>query len=149
MARGTQHRKRRPAPNARTAAVTHTRRQKPPQWQEQLFFQRLRNHAKWAYVGLAVAFVLGFVLLGVGSGSTGISDVLGNAFSVGSGGGTSISWYDYAVKILEVAGLKADIQPTNRESYPTPARRPQPHGGLDFPRPPLAPACLLASGGLR
>jgi cytochrome c-type biogenesis protein CcmH/NrfG len=38
-----------------------------------------------------VAFVLGFVLLGVGSGSTGISDVLGNMFNVGSGGGTSIS----------------------------------------------------------
>lgn len=38
-----------------------------------------------------MAFVLGFVLLGVGSGSTGISDVLGNMFSGGSGGGTSIS----------------------------------------------------------
>jgi dTDP-4-dehydrorhamnose reductase len=41
------------------------------------------------------------------------------------GGGTSISWYHYALKILEVAGLQADIQPTNRENYPTPARRPQ------------------------
>jgi regulator of sirC expression with transglutaminase-like and TPR domain len=35
--------------------------------------------------------VLGFVLLGVGSGSTGVSDVLQNAFNFGSGGGTSIS----------------------------------------------------------
>jgi len=91
VARGTQHRKRRPAANARTAAVAAPKRQKPPQWQEELFFQRLRTHAKWAYVFLAVAFVLGFVLLGVGSGSTGISDVLGNMFSGGSGGGTSIS----------------------------------------------------------
>ena len=91
MARGTQHRKRRPAANARSAAVAAPKRQKPPEWQEQLFFQRLRNHAKWAYVGLAVSFVLGFVLLGVGSGSTGISDVLGNMFSSGSSGGTSIS----------------------------------------------------------
>jgi tetratricopeptide (TPR) repeat protein len=91
VARGTQHRKRRPAANARTAAVAAPKRQKPPEWQEQLFFQRLRNHAKWAYVGLAVAFVLGFVLLGVGSGSTGVSDVLGNAFNFGSSGGTSIS----------------------------------------------------------
>jgi tetratricopeptide (TPR) repeat protein len=91
VARGTQHRKRRPTANARSAAVAAPKRQKPPEWQEQLFFQRLRNHAKWAYVGLAVAFVLGFVLLGVGSGSTGISDVLGNMFSSGSGGGTSIS----------------------------------------------------------
>ena len=35
--------------------------------------------------------MLGFVLLGVGSGSTGISDVLGNMFSSSSSGGTSIS----------------------------------------------------------
>jgi dTDP-4-dehydrorhamnose reductase len=41
------------------------------------------------------------------------------------GGGTSISWYHYALKILEVAGLEADIQPTNKENYPTPARRPR------------------------
>jgi Flp pilus assembly protein TadD len=87
VARGTQHRKRRPAANARSAAVAAPKRQKPPEWQEQLFFQRLRNHAKWAYVGLAVAFVLGFVLLGVGSGSTGAADVLGNMFNFGSGGG--------------------------------------------------------------
>lgn len=38
-----------------------------------------------------MAFVLGFVLLGVGSGSTGISDVLGNMFSSGSSGGSSVS----------------------------------------------------------
>ena len=38
-----------------------------------------------------MAFVLGFVLLGVGSGSTGISDVLGNMFSSSGGSGTSIS----------------------------------------------------------
>jgi tetratricopeptide (TPR) repeat protein len=91
VARGTQHRKRRPAANARSEAVAAPKRQRPPQWQEELFFQRLRNHAKWAYVGLAVAFVLGFVLLGVGSGSSGASDVLGNMFNFGSGGGTSIS----------------------------------------------------------
>ena len=91
MARGTQHRKRRPAANARAAAVAAPKRQRPPQWQDELFFNRLRNHAKWAYVGLAVAFILGFVLLGVGSGSTGVSDVLQNAFNFGSGSGTSIS----------------------------------------------------------
>jgi tetratricopeptide (TPR) repeat protein len=92
VARGTQHRKRRPAQNARAAAVAASpRKQKPPQWQEELFFQRLRNHAKWAYVGLVIAFALGFVLLGVGSGSTGISGMFENAFNFGSGGGTSIS----------------------------------------------------------
>jgi Flp pilus assembly protein TadD len=91
VARGTQHRKRRPTPNARAAAVAAPKRQRPPQWQDELFFNRLRNHAKWAYVGLAVAFILGFVLLGVGSGSTGISGAFQSAFNFGSGGGTSIS----------------------------------------------------------
>ena len=43
MARGTQHRKRRPAQNARASAVAATpHKQRPPQWQEELFFQRLR-----------------------------------------------------------------------------------------------------------
>jgi len=97
VARGTQHRKRRPAQNARAAAVAAPKKQKPPQWQEELFFQRLRNHAKWAYVGLAVAFVLGFVLLGVGSGSTGLSDVFQNAFNFGSSSGTSISSLEHKV----------------------------------------------------
>lgn len=92
MARGTQHRKRRPAQNARAQAVTAPpRKQKPPQWQEELFFQRLRVHAKWAFVLLAAVFALGFVFFGVGSGSTGISDALQNAFNFGSSGGTSIS----------------------------------------------------------
>jgi tetratricopeptide (TPR) repeat protein len=91
VARGTQHRKRRPAPDARTAAVAGRRKQKPPQWQEELFFQRLRNHAKWMFVLLALAFGVGFVFFGVGSGSTGISDILQNALNFGSSSGTSIS----------------------------------------------------------
>jgi cytochrome c-type biogenesis protein CcmH/NrfG len=96
VARGTQHRKRRTGPNARkpaaTAAVAAPRKQKPPEWQEQLFFQRLRVHAKWAFVLLALVFGLGFVFLGIGSGSNGITDALQNAFNFGSGsGGTSIS----------------------------------------------------------
>ena len=98
MARGTQHRKRRPAQNAQpAAAVASHRKQKPPQWQEELFFSRLRNHAKWAYVTLAVAFVLGFVLLGVGSGSTGLSDMFQNAFNFGSSSSTSISGLQHKV----------------------------------------------------
>jgi tetratricopeptide (TPR) repeat protein len=95
VARGTQHRKRRPAQNARNAPVApaasrRKTKQKPPAWQEELFFQRLRTHAKWAYVFLAVAFVLGFVLLGVGSGTNGLTDAFQSAFNFGSSGGTSI-----------------------------------------------------------
>ena len=96
VARGTQHRKRRTGPNARKPAtapsVAATRKQRPPEWQEQLFFQRLRVHAKWAFVLLALVFGLGFVFLGIGSGSNGITDALQNAFNFGkSSGGTSIS----------------------------------------------------------
>ena len=83
VARGTQHRKRRTGPNARKPAtapsVAATRKQRPPEWQEQLFFQRLRVHAKWAFVLLALVFGLGFVFLGIGSGSNGITDALQNA----------------------------------------------------------------------
>jgi cytochrome c-type biogenesis protein CcmH/NrfG len=44
------------------------------------------------FVLLALVFALGFVFFGVGSGSTGISDVLQNAFSFGNtSGGSSIS----------------------------------------------------------
>lgn len=112
MARGTQHRKRRPRPNARAAAAVAApakaqRRQKPPQWQDQLFFSRLRNHAKWIYVALAVAFAATFALLGVGSGSTGISSALQNFFSSNGSGGPSIS------------GLqkKADDHPSNAADW--------------------------------
>jgi tetratricopeptide (TPR) repeat protein len=60
-----------------------------PSWEEQLFFSRLRRHAKVIYVLLAVVFAAGFVVLGVGSGSTGIGDILqGKLFG---GGGTSTS----------------------------------------------------------
>jgi len=96
VARGTQHRKRRTGPNARPAAAVAApakaqRRQKPPQWQEQLFFQRLRNHAKWIYVALAVCFAATFVLLGVGSGAGGIGSALQNFFNSNGSSGPSIS----------------------------------------------------------
>jgi len=95
LARGTQHRKRRPTTNARTArdagVATPPRKQKAPQWQEELFFSRLRVHAKWMFVLLAAVFGLGFVVFGVGSGSNGLSDALQGAFNFGGSGGSSIS----------------------------------------------------------
>jgi len=63
------------------------RKQAAPSWEDQLFFSRLRRHAKWMFVLLALVFGVGFVAFGVGSGSTGISDILrGNFF----GGGNSV-----------------------------------------------------------
>lgn len=54
-----------------------------------MFFPRLRRQAKWVFVFLALVFAVGFVAFGVGSGSSGISDILrGNFFG---GGGTSTS----------------------------------------------------------
>jgi dTDP-4-dehydrorhamnose reductase len=45
------------------------------------------------------------------------------------GGGVSISWYHWALKILDQTGLRAEIQPTNHREYKTPAQRPR-HAGL-------------------
>jgi dTDP-4-dehydrorhamnose reductase len=41
------------------------------------------------------------------------------------GGGTPISWYDFARLIFEAAGLKPELIPTNERAYRTPARRPK------------------------
>lgn len=41
------------------------------------------------------------------------------------GGSDTLSWYDYAKRIVAAAGIEADIQPTNRREFVTPARRPR------------------------
>ncbi len=46
-----------------------------------MFFPRLRRQAKWMFIFLAVVFAVGFVGFGVGSGSTGIGDLLHGNFS--------------------------------------------------------------------
>jgi cytochrome c-type biogenesis protein CcmH/NrfG len=86
---------------ARGAAQAHRKRAqqdvKPkkkaaPSWEDQLFFSRLRHHAKVVYVLLAVVFAGGFIFLGVGSGSTGIGDILqGHLFGGGSSTSSQIS----------------------------------------------------------
>jgi Flp pilus assembly protein TadD len=52
-----------------------------------MFFPRLRRHAKWMFVFLAVVFGLGFVAFGVGAGGVGFGDVLRE---VGGGSGPSV-----------------------------------------------------------
>ncbi len=117
MARGTQHRKRRPQAHARVAAPAarpKAKRVKHQSWEDQLFFSRLRVHAKWMFVFLALVFGVGFVFFGVGSGSTGISDVLQNFFRGSSPSGSSAAgllkkaeqhpkvakpWHDLATKL--------------------------------------------------
>jgi dTDP-4-dehydrorhamnose reductase len=42
-----------------------------------------------------------------------------------AGGGTAISWHDYAALIFEEAGVKPELRPTNEREYRTAARRPK------------------------
>ena len=116
MARGTQHRKHRTGPNARVASptVAQPKRKKKaaPSWEDQLFFNRLRRHAKWVFVLLAVFFAAGFVLFGVGSGSNGLNDVLQNMFQGSGSTGANISK-------LEKATQKNSTDPKAWRAYAT------------------------------
>lgn len=57
-----------------------------------MFFPRLRRQAKWVFVLLVFVFAGGFVFFGVGSGSTGLGDLLRGNFNVfGSNGGSTNS----------------------------------------------------------
>jgi tetratricopeptide (TPR) repeat protein len=94
-----------------------------PSWEDQLFFSRLRRHAKVIYVLLALVFAGGFVFLGVGSGSTGIGDILqGHLFGNSSSSTSSqISDKQQAIRqhpndvslYLDLAGL---YQTDNKEA---------------------------------
>lgn len=119
MARGATQaqRKRQPEPQKR-------KKNAAPAWEEQLFFSRLRRHAKIAYVFLAVVFAGGFIFLGVGSGSNGITDALQSFFgrSTGSSLGSQISAKQKVVDqnpkdvnaYLDLAGIQqADKQEAN------------------------------------
>ena len=44
--------------------------------EDTLFFSRIRNHAKWMFVFLAITFASSFVLFGVGTGFGGLQDIL-------------------------------------------------------------------------
>jgi tetratricopeptide (TPR) repeat protein len=57
--------------------------------EDTLFFTRIRTHAKWVFVFLAVTFASSFVLFGVGTGFGGLQDILQQ--NQGSTGGPSAS----------------------------------------------------------
>ncbi len=61
-----------------------SRRKAEKTLEDELFFTRLRGHAKWAFALLAIVFAGSFVFLGVGSGNAGLGDVFSNVFSGGS-----------------------------------------------------------------
>jgi len=62
-----------------------------------MFFPRLRRHAKWMFLLLALVFALGFVGFGVGAGGIGFGDVIRDA--AGNGGQPSVS--DAEARVLD------------------------------------------------
>src|SRR5262245_66302678 len=61
-----------------------------------MFFPKLRSQAKWVFVFLALAFAVGFVGFGVGSGGSGLDQLWSN---VGGGGSSGPSVSDAQKKI--------------------------------------------------
>jgi tetratricopeptide (TPR) repeat protein len=83
MARFDKSSTKRPKQDAAVASSRRVKRSTAPSIEDTMFFPRLRRHAKWMFVFLAVALGGGFVLFGVGtSGGTGVGDLL-------RGGGSS------------------------------------------------------------
>jgi len=70
-----------------------------------MFFPRLRRHAKWMFLLLALAFALGFVGFGVGAGGVGVGDILH-----GSGGGSGVPSISEAQK-------KVNENPKDAQAY--------------------------------
>jgi len=70
-----------------------------------MFFPKLRRHAKWMFVFLALVFGLGFVVFGVGAGGIGVGDVFRGGG--GSGGSDTPSVKEARAKI---AANKQDAQ---------------------------------------
>src|ERR671933_2685523 len=100
MARGAAKQRRAPAkPAARPQPRAQRRSMSAAE--QSMFFPRLRRQAKWAFAFMVLVFGLGFVLLGVGSGSSGIGDLLQGHFRDifgGSSSSTSISKLQDKVK---------------------------------------------------
>jgi tetratricopeptide (TPR) repeat protein len=100
MARGAAQARRKAAktqPGKRKQAAAR----RPPTVEQTMFFPRLRRQAKWVFLALAVVFAGGFVFFGVGSGSTGLGDLLRgnfNIFGSNNGGSTNSSAVRAALK---------------------------------------------------
>jgi Flp pilus assembly protein TadD len=84
MARSAAGRRPKPAA-ARSAARRAPAPPRQPRPEDTMFFPRLRTHAKWMFVFLALVFGLGFVVFGVGSSlPSGVADILGSKGSSGT-----------------------------------------------------------------
>jgi tetratricopeptide (TPR) repeat protein len=84
MARSAAGRRPKPAP-ARPAGRRAPAPPRQPKPEDTMFFPRLRNHAKWMFVFLALVFGVGFVAFGVGSSlPSGVADILKGTSSSGT-----------------------------------------------------------------
>ena len=92
---------RRRAQRAKPAPVT---RRSDVVVEDTMFFPRLRRHAKWVFVFLALVFGLGFVGFGVGAGGVGFGDIL-------KGGGGS------GVPSISSAQKRIDENPKDAQAF--------------------------------
>ena len=85
-----------------------------------MFFPKLRAHAKWVFVLLAIVFAGGFVFLGVGSGS-GIGDLLGGNIGNLFSGGSSVSAEarSTALRYTSASTASAWLRSTPRSTRPS------------------------------
>jgi Flp pilus assembly protein TadD len=83
MARFEKSRPKSTKPHA--AVAPRSRATTAPSIEDTMFFPRLRRHAKWMFVFLALVFALGFVVFGVGAGGTGIGDIFRDQGGTSSG----------------------------------------------------------------
>lgn len=84
-----------------------------------MFFPRLRRHAKWVFVFLALVFGVGFVGFGVGAGGVGFGDIL-----KGSSGGSGVPSVSEAQK-------RVDENPTDAQAFRDLATAYQAKGDID------------------
>lgn len=95
----------RQAPGAATPDQKRARKKAEKSLEDELFFNRLRGHAKWVFVLLAIVFGFSFVFLGVGTGAGGLSDVFNSL--VGHSSGTSVE--SLQKKVAENPGSRAAV----------------------------------------
>jgi tetratricopeptide (TPR) repeat protein len=97
MARGAAKQR----PRQAKARPTPRAARKPPVAEQTMFFMRLRRSTKPVFIFLAFVFALSFVFLGVGSGSSGIGDLLRGNFDLFGGGSSSSTSVSGAQKRIQ------------------------------------------------
>ncbi len=143
MARFEKSRPKSAKPHA-AVAPARPRGSTAPSIEDTMFFPRLRRHAKWMFVFLALVFGLGFVVFGVGAGGTGVGDIFRDSNSSTAQSVTDArketeqrpndaqAWRDYATA-LETEGCRAPRSASaTRRSSRSALRSARPRRGSRF-----------------